>query len=235
MLSRWRSNRWARPMKDNYLLSRIPIKARLLAKLSTLASVLGSYPWLRQIRKGSSLKYAIGEEREDCFYTIEFSRDSVLLTIHSKSSPLYYTQEALLRILTLFSALEGLYEPDVRSLYPYLINLLASNHFVQLSENLSSEKPDQNLGSDIILAKRINALLGEKAKLMEKMDNEVRKSRFLLSKFVITKYGNNIDLEMATRETGIEGRELENALRQMEEQGYKNIRVGKKRFSLVKV
>jgi hypothetical protein len=221
-------------MKGNYLLSRIPVNARLLAKPSVLASVLSSYPWLRQLKKGSSLKYAVGEEREDCFYTIEFSKDSVLLTIHSKSSPLYYTQEAMLRILTVFSALEGLYEPDVRSLYPYLINLLASDRFIQLSERLSSEKQDQELGSDIVLAKRINALLSEKARLMEKLENEKKKSISLLSKFLIIKYGSNIDLEAAAMDTGIEDKEIENTLKQMEEQGYKNIRMGKKKFSLVR-
>lgn len=221
-------------MRGGYLLSRIPIKARLLARMPLLVGTLENYPWLTQTRKGTSPAYIMGEE-EDRFYTVEFSKDSILLTVHSKGSPLYYMQEAMLRLLGLLSSLEGLYEPDVRSLYPYLVNLLASGQFAQLSERLVSPKQERGLGVELVLARRVNALLRENSRLNGELNEERRKLRSVLSRFLIMRYGSAVDVEAASKETGIGAKEVEDAVRRMEELGYRSIKTGERRFSLARI
>jgi len=217
-------------MKEGYLLSRMAVKARLLTRRSALAGFLSSYPLLRQLRKGTRVAYLVGEDREDCFYTAEFSDDAVVLTIHSKDSPLYHMQEALLKLLSMLSLLEDFYVPDMRSLYPYLINLLSSYQFSQLSDRLARPKAEQD--SDIILAKRINALLREKSDSAEKLKTERRRLIAVLSKFLVVKYGNILDLDSAARETGIERGELEGMLEGIEGLRYRKVRINEGRFSL---
>lgn len=222
-------------MREGYLISKIPVKAKLISSQTKLAKVLGSYLWLRQTREGSNLVYIFGEERKDCFYTVEFSKSLISLTIHSKSSPLYYSQEALLRILSLLSALEDIYEPDIRSLYPYLVNLVASVPFYQLSEKLSSRREGAESESDIMLAKRINVLLAENEDIKAKVEKSRLKLRYLLSSFLLLKYGNTINIETVAKDTNIDKEEIEEMLGEMKEFGYKGIKIGEGRFSLARI
>ncbi len=215
------------------LISRIPVRARLRGRLSGLAGVLRSYPWLVQTGKGSSLRYRIGEDRQDCSYEVEFSADRILLTVHSKASPAYHMQEAMLRILSICSSLEGLYEPDIRSLYPYLINLLASGQFGQMTE---THEPVQDVewGEGITLARRINGLAAENARLAAQVEKGGLRFNMLLFRFLLARRGGQPDIGTACAEAGVGREEVEAALRNAGDFGYRSIRIGD-RFSLVRM
>lgn len=222
-------------MKTNYLLSKIPIKAKLSKKLSEVARELGCYPGLRLVKKGTGLKYIIGDDGDDRFYLVEFSRESVSLTINSKISPLSYMQEAVLRLLSLLSLLDGAYQVEISSLYPYLINLLSSYQFSQLKDLGGGSDLGRNNGSEIVLAKRINSLLRENMEIGNQLTDKKRKLDFVLYKFILARYGNVVDLDLVQKETQMERKEIENTLKSMEGFGYRAVKIGEGRFSLASI
>ncbi len=220
-------------MQNDYFLSKICSNAKLLRTLSSVAKELECYPGLVRIRRGTTLAYLIGREAGDCFYTVELSKDAIALTIHSKASPVYYFQEALLRLLSIFSILEEFYVVDLRSIYPYLINVLGASQLGNLVDK-SDKDGSRWSGIESILAKRINSLLSQNAALQGSLEEKERKLDLLLSRFIIAKYGGTVDLDTAAKDIHVESTDIEKAIKNMESLGYKGVRVGERRFSLMR-
>ena len=219
-----------------YLLSSISVSSRIQASLAEVKLILSHYPSLKLMSYGTSLRYLSEEESENIFYTLDFAISAIKITIHSKDSPIYYTSEALLRLLAMLSVMEGVYEPDIRGIYPYLILALGESKLQRLTENLGNgESPNSENSTDILLARRINWLAAENRRLAAELAGSKAMSESILSKFIILHYGTEGSLERLSKETGLDRSQAEKALSGMGRLGYKLIRNGKDRYSLVRL
>ena len=102
----------------DYLLSIISVDARLLTSLDSIRDVLGRYPGFSALKSKDAdrLRYLVRGETDGHFYTVELGKERVSIKIHSISSPLYFADEALVRLLSTASYLGSDYEIDMRSL-----------------------------------------------------------------------------------------------------------------------
>lgn len=217
-------------------MSSISVTSRLLGSLNYIKSILNCYPNLKLVSNGTSLKYLSKGENENTFYIFYFSANSIRITTHSKDSPFYYMGEALLRLLSMLSTLEGIYEPDIRSIYPYLIAALGEAKLYRLIENLNEPiDPNFENSSDIVLARRINLLIDGNNKLTTELKQSNSMLESLLSKFITLHYGADVSIEKLSEETGLDKGLIEKMLGNMGKLGYKPIRAGKDRFSLVRL
>lgn len=223
-------------MDNNYKISKIEVKSRLSCKLSDLRKILNNYPGLIPISYGSIIKYKLLDQNKEYFYTLEISRNSISVTINSGSSPVYYMQEALLRLLSVLSVLEEFCEVDIRSLYPYLINVFSSSKLDQFANRISGMievKEDNDV--ELVFAKRINSLLIEKEDSAQKLKEANVRFASLLSRFIILKYGNNVDIKEIERDTEIKEKEIIDALKHVDTAKYGIIQINNDRFSLVRL
>lgn len=217
------------------MISIMPLKARLKVSTSTLRQTLKLYPGFRELSYGTVLRWLLENGPDDRFYIVEFSKNLITITLHSRASPLYYMQEVLLKTLSIISLLIDSYDLEISSLYPYLINILASNQLSQLRDKVIEKGPKIDLGSDIILAKRINELLRDNSRFGKELAVASDKIDLLLSRFIILRYGNSVDIDLIVKETGLESKDVENSLNRIKEIGYKAVSLGNKRFSLVRI
>lgn len=219
-------------MENQYLISKIPIKAKILVSPYDLKVALDSHPLLKQINTGLPLRYATSEERGH-FYIIEFSKQCVTISVYAKDSPLYYMQETILNILCIFAFLENKYEPHLPDLYSYLIYLLHNTSPHQKYDDNHSPTKEETR-SDIILAKRISILLRENTRVTGELSDSKKKLSLLLSKFIRIKYGDSIDLDLLSKDIRMSKDEIESLLKQAEGPGLK-IRLYRNKLSVVRL
>lgn len=222
-------------MHKEYLASKMPISAKLLTRLSSVRTKLKSYPGIKLVRNGEVVKYLISDEDDERFYTIEFSKDRIVTTVYSGISPLYYMQEAILRTLSILSIIGECYQIDVKSLYPYLINLLANQQVGALERPILQEEQPRN-GSDIILAKRISSLIRDNSILKAEL-NDLRKKLISIScLFIITKYiGTSVEMGSILKETCIDSDDVSSITDQLHLLGYKIVKTGFDKVSIVRL
>lgn len=216
-----------------YLVSRMEVGARLLTRMGRIKCALEIYPNLRPVRSGTSLEYVLGDERtKDHFYSVRIERTHASITVYSKTTPLYFLPEALLRFLSVIQVIGKDYEVSMPSIYPYLIMVLANQ---QLRYALPKEPAPQRDNSDILLAKRLIQLMKENRKLRAMHEAESCKSRKLLQTLVVMEILGGAGIEEIARSTGLNRVELEGVLPSLQERGYKAIRVNSDRFELVRI
>ena len=110
-----------------YLLSRVEVRARLLTRMASVRKALAPYPNLLPVRSGTHLEYLLqDEDTRDHFYSVSIGDASASITIYSKTTPLYFIQEAVLRFLGIIQAIGKDYEVHLPSLYPYLMLALSN-------------------------------------------------------------------------------------------------------------
>ncbi len=218
---------------DSYLASTINIKVRLLTSMPQVRRKLSNYPNLRQTGNGNTLKYVVELENRDKFYTISLTDKDFVLELHSKTSPLYFIHEALLRMLSLAAVLSEDYEFDIRSLFPYLVETLASQIPKPQISRMESAIP-QTPG-EIILSSRINALNRENLQLGNEISSTRSKFLRMTSLFIISRYGPSVEVNEVSKECGISNEEVTKALMFMPELGYRALSLGHDRFNLVRV
>ncbi len=220
--------------ENGYLRGRMPVNAKLLTSMSAVKSHLNGYPNLRLIKRGSELHFLIGGEGEpDKFYIASFGREHVALELFSKISPIYLLPEALLRMLSILSMVSSDYEFDVRSLFPYLIEVIASQNIRYCLERLDTGRLENH--SDIILAKRIRSLLESNIRLSKDLEStKLRLSRIAAS-FIVNRYGSSAGIEEICNGLGMSEKEADSILDFMPEVGYRAIRSNGGKFNLVRI
>lgn len=219
---------------SHYFISRIPLRAKLIKKISNVKSALESYPALNPTKYGTLLKYRIESEiAEEHFYMLEIDKESITIEIHASASPSYFFNEALLRLLSIASVLDGLYEFRIQDLFPYFVYSLAKQQINYYGQKLEKNEGNED-NSDMILAKRINSLILENAILKEQLKNISAKFIHSISTLIIMKYSYNSDVDSITKDNGLERNEVLEALKIMPDLGYRVIDYGN-RFNLVKI
>ncbi len=220
--------------RESYLISRIPIQSRLKSSMDQVRASLESYPHMRLLQSGEQLRYLLQvESLEDRFYTFSFCSDSIVLELHSKTSPHYFLQESMLRLLSVMLPLADDYEFSAASIFPYLIELLGRERIRHYAEAINEGRSQGS--SDIVLASRINSLLKANSELKLRCGELEVRARKAVSCLILAKYGSNASIDGVARENGLDRQEILSALEFMPELGYRVIRDNQNRFSLVRL
>ena len=183
-----------------YLSSRIILKASVKTNMLSIKSRMSVYPAIRQLATGTRLTYLIdGEEQTDRFHVLELEIDRITLTTNSASSPTYFLKESVLRLMSVSMILSEDYEIDLHGLMPYLIHVLSN------SDTLINEARPVNFNreADIILSRRVIALLDQRNRL-ESISGEL-KSKLIsaISSLILCKYRNGFERIEISKELGV--------------------------------
>ncbi len=221
-------------MEDGLLIGRIPIKAKLIGKFTAAIGKLMLYPGLRCTRKGTVYEYLIEDHGQDRKFTISFSANEVVMTICATVSPQYHMQDALLRMLGILAFMTDHYEVQLKDIYPYLISVIGSHklgYIFDKVEKVCSKKND----TDIILARRINALVAGN-RVLESEINKLRiKATFVLSNYIIAKHSDKVDVMALAKDTGFSDKEIMESIQHIENLGYKKLRLKDGSYSLLRI
>jgi hypothetical protein len=216
-----------------YLLSRIEVSARLLTRMASVRRTLALYPNLKPVRSGTCLEYVLDDgEARDHFYLVRIESTFATLAIYSKTTPLYFIQEAVLRFLNIIQVIGRDYEVRLPSLYPYLILALSGQ---QTRRILLEETSVQKENPDILLARRLIQLMKENKRLGEIHTAELGRSRRLLQTLVVIEGSGGAGIEEITKNTGLSKAEILGILPSLHEIGYKAISITSDKFNLVRM
>jgi hypothetical protein len=219
--------------RRGYLQSRMSVGARLATRMSSVKRTLDLYPSLRPIRSGTCLEYLLGDaEGSDHFYSVRLEADRAYLTIFSRTTPVYFIQEAVLRLLSILQTIGKEYEPSFHDLYPYLILALSSQ---QTRQALLKDPPLPKDNSDLVLAKRIIQLMRENAELKGRLGMELRRSRRTLQALVVAEAEAGAGIGEIAKAAELSREEVERVLPTLHEIGYKAIQADPDRFDLVRM
>jgi len=219
--------------QSSYLMSRISVKLRLLSSLESTEHKLKNYPGMLLASRGTSLKYVI-DQQSDHFYTFEIAKDKAELDIFSRQTPLFYMQEALLRLMNLLLIVKDC-EVEIGSIFPYIIAILARQQLSGILESAPSGRHDAKMQTDVdlLLAKRVKELLKENIDLKQTAaETKAKLEKVTLQLIVASSAGTPSIKELASR-TRLSELELKSAIAQLPKLGYKAVYKTSDSFELV--
>ncbi len=216
-----------------YLSGIISLSAKLLTDLSRANAALSCYPHLKRISNGSTSSYLLRVDGiNDRFYIIKVSRGAISITLHSKSSPLYFIKEHLLRSFSIILALSEDYRVDLAPLLPYLIEALNREYMPvrkdQYDSHASTDKADE------LLSRRVIGLLNECNALNTTIGKLETVSVSLTSKLILQRYASGYDAEGIASELCIEPEMVSRSIKNLEAAGYRALPGKGRTFELVK-
>ncbi|MEM3839405.1 MAG: hypothetical protein QXF01_02395 [Candidatus Micrarchaeaceae archaeon] len=217
---------------EGFLTGRMSMNAKLVTSIGSIKRKLSHYPSLSLIAEGSSLRYMLNHDSESRFYILSITREDVALELFSRTPPIYFINEALLRLLSFAAVLSEDLEFDMRSIFPYLIEALSSQIPQPKIAKLDSGKAKPQ--ADLILAGRINQLLRQKAQLERELSESAAKLSRIVALHIIKCCGPAFEAESILGELGIGIEELGVAIAIMPELGCRAVHMGRGRYSLVK-
>ncbi|MGC8547625.1 MAG: hypothetical protein ACP5MC_01310 [Candidatus Micrarchaeia archaeon] len=219
--------------KSGYLTSRISVKLRLLSSLESIEHKLRNYPGMLLASRGTSLKYVI-DQQSDHFYTFEIAKDRAELVIFSRQTPLFYMQEALLRLMNLLLIVKDC-EVEIESIFPYIIAILARQQISGILASAPNNRHDAKMQTDVdfLLAKRIKELLKENTALKQTAaETKAKLEQITLQLVVASSAGTTSIKELASR-TKLSELDLKSAIAQLPKLGYKAVYKNSDSFELV--
>ena len=222
-----------------HLVSRIEVGARLKTGLSEVEGVLSCYPALIQTEKGSVASYHIEDKNPDRTFGIELLPGSIAIIIRSRSSPFYYTGEAIAILISILAILKVHYDPEIKDLYPYLISAFMPERAMRRleceTEPLEGRQPKERMPeSEYILAGRVISLLKETKRLGGLLASKEKRFVSVLARFILSRYGSSIDRRKIAAENNIEESEVDAAIEMLRCDGYKVLDSGNGEIRLVK-
>lgn len=218
------------------LFSRLCIDARLASSMRAVEKTLSFFPNLSQTRTGGKLCYYMSNGDPDCFYLLELGRDAIFMSICSVSSPTYYLNDALLKLLEIMHMLNSDYEIYANSLYPYLIFALSGMQIEKYSNILNKNEACRlDRDADLILAGRINSLVKEKEAYKGINSRAMERIECLTAKLLVFESRSDPSVSRISKSLGLEAEELRKMLLRMPRFGYKAIYKTSDAFELVKL
>ena len=221
-------------MGNGLLVSRIPIKAKLAGRFTAAIEKLTLYPGLKCIRKGTVYEYLINDQGQNRQFTVSFSKNEVIMTICAMESPQYHMQDALLRMLGILAFMADHYEVQLKDMYPYLISTIGSHKLGYIFDKLEKVYGEKN-DTDVILARRINSLISQNRILEYEISKMKAKATLVLSNYIVAKYSDKIDVIALVKETGFSDKEIMASIQQIENLGYKKLRLKDGSYSLLRI
>ena len=215
-----------------YLSSRIVFKGRLNSNMDRVREKLNEFPGSKFIPGGRTIRFYL-DVQEDRHYLFEISSSSISIeTICSNNQPNYFLQDALLKLFSVAAFLSNDYSFEPSSIFPEIVEVLSKQYFNSVSTNTPNIKQEQT--GDIILAKRINHLIGTNASLEASVNKLEGDLTNLTIKFIINKYGNTFLMADLEKEMLPSGTKLSETIKNIQKAGYRLIPLDKQRVSLVK-
>ncbi len=219
-------------MKDeNYLFSRICIDADLRTGVGHVKKLLSNYPSMHLIKEGTLLSYSIKNDGGP-FFTVDFEHSRISITVHSKETPSFYLQETVLRLLSILQIVSENYEVKIRSLYPYLIMVLAAQ---QLRVTQSKKPIAAICMPDIVLSKRLIALLNENTRINAENRRLLADLRKVLLRTVSVYAASGLSLDEISSELGVDKARVIDAIDRAPDLGQRVVRTGKGSFNIVRI
>ncbi len=189
------------PDTRGYLMSRLRLEGKL-HNTGRLEQLLELYPMLHCVGYGNELRYFIDEpDISSRFYIAEFCDKGIAIEIYSKSTPLMFLREGMLRMLSLASFVGTVYEFDIKSIFPYLIDILAKD---KLEYYFKPTMHSESRGSEIVLSRRILNLLKENYTLKNNVASTEKTTTNLILMLLRLKYSGICNVRTAAPELGIE-------------------------------
>ncbi len=218
---------------EGYLVSRIPVRAVASTGMGSVAERLRLYPSLTQLGRGTSLRYMLRTEQSDHFYIIALEKHEILLEIYAKETPLYLFGDAMLKLLSLFGVLEGLYTFDIAGLFPYMVWVLGRQ---QLAEHPMQEAERRHdISSDLVLARRILGLAKERQEADARAERWHLRAIHILAKLMVYEHSCGFSIEDIAKEHGIAQHDVLDAIEAMSSIGYRAVRTGRGSFALARI
>ncbi len=217
----------------DYLFSSISVNAVLISGFAKIKRCLVPYPGMTLERDGTKLLYSMSAaEGEDHFFLLELGKESISMSIYSRLTPMRFIQEAMLRLLGVMQTLSDCYKIEIGSVYPYLIMTIAEQQLDMLqreSKHTGMELPD------IILSKRLIAVMNENLTLVEARDRIEKNFKRVVLKAVLLSGLTDYSIESIAGRLGIEKKEVTEALDGAESMGYRVVNAGRGTFNLVRI
>ncbi len=210
---------------------RIPVKLRLITPLREIKDELANYPNFRLLRNGTALKYNLVGYGDQVTYNMEISRNSLVLETLCDESPLYDVRHSLNIVLGVCTMLKGHISMDFGSIMPYVAYELNKESIANYA-NMANET-DQN-PSYLVLARRINNLLSENRELKVSLESAEEEVSKLVSYILIFEgLHRTVSFAEVAERYKFEGSKLEAISGNLQSYGYRAVRVGKDRFTVV--
>ncbi|MGC8676103.1 MAG: hypothetical protein ACP5T3_01115 [Candidatus Micrarchaeia archaeon] len=203
-------------------------------KLSAIASALANYPGMVQVGTGTMLKYELRPDSQnpDHFYVLEITRNSMALFTFSKSSPVYFMQEALLRLVSVLSLLDGVCTAELSGIYPYLISVLARQQLAYAEERaIDVRKPHDDLA--LLLSSRIKALLEENYALKRSGSESSQALSRVTAMLIVSRSSGLASVSELARITGQSREQILLAMAELPKLGYRAAYKNRDEFELV--
>jgi hypothetical protein len=213
-----------------YLLSRIPLGGRLL-DLQKLRNIIKMHPALQPLSYGSSCRYLVNEEdMQTRFYIVEFSHSAVSIEIYSVASPLIFIKEGVAHLLAFASFVEAVYDFDIKSIFPYLIEALTSE---KLDYYMNVKGIERRGSPETILSARIINLKKETSVLRKQNDENRQKIANVTAIILRTRCRSICSIKTLTQEMGLSEEDIRNATDYLRAMGQRVVWHGKGEFSVV--
>lgn len=215
------------------LFSRMQLEAKLLTRIVSVKKELGSYPGLTLVREGTSLLYEIKcEEKDEHFYSLELDREHISLTIYSMQDPVFFLQEATLRMLGILQLLSHVYEVKMNSFYPYLVMILASQQLNRFSQKAIKK---EDTAPELVLTRKLISLMRENTRMKEEHYKMLGKFRKVLLEAIAASAGGKESVEEIALSLHLDKEDVLAALDRARESGYRVVRTGNAGLNLVRI
>lgn len=208
----------------------IPLRIRLSAPLAKIKDEIANYPNFRPLRCGTVLKYNLLGQNDEVIYNVEISRDSLVLEILSRYSPLYGLRSSLNIVLGMCTILKDYISVDFDSIMPYMAYELNREQIAKY------EVPNNRnqVHSYLVLAKRINNLLSKNNELgasLEKLEIEI--SRLVSYVLIFESLHRTVSFAEIAGRYKIDMQRLGEVSGKLPEYGYRMMKINKEKFTVV--
>jgi hypothetical protein len=215
-----------------YLSRSIILKASLSTSLDGVRTRLEKYPDIKFLESRREIRFIATDANEIC-YEFQLSKQYLMAKVLSTTvPPEHFLHNALLRLLSVSSFLEGCYAYEIESVFPVMIDVLSRQHLSQHAITQSRTAADRS--GDLLLARRINSLLKERSELSDRCGSLNRELNRLTVMLITSRYGSSFSIEDLKKDGIFTEDMLKARLNEIEKSGYKIIRLDKQKMALVR-
>lgn len=213
-------------------ITRIEVKAKMLTDLEKIRGHMTTYPGLSLSQNATEMVGNIKDRNsKDRYYVVAFTKDRVIIEMHSDRYVNYFMRELLLRFASIAALLSNDYEFDISGIFPYIVEVLGEKQLDHYQQK-ATQKQGMHV-EDILLAKKINSLMVERSELTKTIEDIRAALNKVFLEFIILKYPHGTDIDALSNDAGLSREMAETMLNKADLIGYKIVRIDKK-FGIVK-
>ena len=221
--------------KENYIFSKVSIAGRPLSSLEEIKLSFSDHPGLSLMYSGESLRYSIKTQGfTDRYFILEICKENIYIIIYSATSPIFFLKEAVIKLLLILSFIKPNYSIELSDFYPFIMEILSKDTFNTAEFKKLTENTKITYGEDVVLSRRIIALLNENKKLNNEILFLRSTSLRLMTSAILLKYSGKINFRIASKDLGMEEATFRKLLEETKSLGFTTLWHNKSEFTLVK-